>query len=96
MNISLPPQMATIVKTAVKEAKAGKIEFKLNALGNINTGIGKISFEENKILDNVKSVIRAVDKSRPQSVKGKFVKNVSISTTMGPGVKLDIIKLGLS
>ncbi len=93
------PKTGTVtndLKTAVKEAKAGKIEFKLNALGNINTGIGKISFEENKILDNVKSVIRAVDKSRPQSVKGKFVKNVSISTTMGPGVKLDIIKLGLS
>lgn len=81
---------------AVKEAKAGRIEFKLDKLGNINTGIGKISFEEKAICENAASVVDAINKARPQSVKGKFIKNVSISTTMGPGLKLDLVKLGTS
>jgi large subunit ribosomal protein L1 len=79
---------------AVKEAKAGKIEFKLDKQGNINVGAGKISFEEKAICENVHSVISAVSKSRPHTLKGKFVKNISISTTMGPGLRLDLVKLG--
>jgi large subunit ribosomal protein L1 len=79
---------------AVKEAKAGRIEFKLDKQGNINTGIGKISFDEKAICENANSIIRAIDKSRPQGIKGKFIKNISISTTMGPGIKLDLVKLG--
>ena len=93
------PKTGTVTndfKRAVKEAKAGKIEFKLNALGNINIGVGKASFEEKQILENVNSVIHAIDKSKPQNIKGRFIKNISISTTMGPGVKLDLIKLGTS
>lgn len=81
---------------AVKEAKAGKIEFKLDKQSNINVGAGKISFEEKAILENVNTVIHAIDKSRPQGVKGKFIKNISVSTTMGPGVRLDLVKLGTS
>ena len=79
---------------AVKEAKAGKIEFKLDKQGNINIGIGKISFEEKAIHENINTVINAINKSRPQTVKGKFIKNLSVSTTMGPGLKLDLAKLG--
>jgi len=79
---------------AVKERKAGKVEFKLDKQGNINIGIGKISFEEKAICENAETIISAVIKSRPQSVKGKFIKNISISTTMGPGLKLDLVKLG--
>jgi len=93
------PKTGTVtndLKQAVKEAKAGRIEFKLNSLGNINTGIGRLSFEENQISENANSVIHAVDKSRPQGVKGKFIKGISISTTMGPGVNLDLVKLGSS
>jgi len=93
------PKTGTVTndfKRAVKEAKAGKIEFKLNALGNINIGVGKSSFEEKQILENANSVIHAIDKSKPQNIKGRFIKNISISTTMGPGVKLDLIKLGTS
>lgn len=81
---------------AIKEAKAGKIEFKLDKLGNINTGVGKISFDEKAICENIDSVISAINKSKPQGIKGRFIKNVSLSTTMGPGLKLDIVKLGTS
>jgi len=79
---------------AVKEAKAGKIEFKLDKQGNINIGVGKISFEEKAICENIDTVVTAINKARPQTVKGRFVKNISMSTTMGPGLKLDLSKLG--
>lgn len=79
---------------AVREAKAGRVEFKLDKLGNINIGVGKISFEESAIRENITTVINAVNKSRAHGIKGKFIKNIAISTTMGPGVKLDLVKLG--
>lgn len=81
---------------AVKEAKAGRVEFKLNKQGCINIGVGKISFEEKAIFENASSIIKAIDRSRPQGVKGKFIKNIAISTTMGPGLRLDTVKLGTS
>ncbi len=86
--------VTTDLGMAVKEAKAGKREFKLDKQGNINIGIGKISFEEKAICENIDTVINAINKSRPQAVKGKFIKNIAISTTMGPGLKLDLAKLG--
>ena len=79
---------------AVKEAKAGKVEFKLDKQGNINIGVGKISFEEKAIRENIDTVVGAVNKARPQAAKGRFIKNISMSTTMGPGLKLDLSKLG--
>lgn len=79
---------------AVKEAKAGKVEFKLDKQGNINIGVGKISFEEKAICENIDTVVSAINKARPQTAKGRFVKNISVSTTMGPGLKLDLAKLG--
>lgn len=79
---------------AVKEAKAGKIEFKLDKQANINIGVAKVSFEEKAICENIDTVIGAISKSRPSSVKGRFIKNISVSTTMGPGLKLDLVKLG--
>jgi len=81
---------------AVKEAKAGRIEYKLDKQANINVGVGKISFEEKAILENISTVIHAIDKSKPQGIKGRFIKHISVSTTMGPGVKLDLAKLGMS
>ena len=81
---------------AVKEAKAGRIEYKLDKLSNINIGVGKISFEEKAICENLNSIIKAVNRSRALSIKGKFIKHISISTTMGPGVSLDLVKLGTS
>lgn len=79
---------------AVKEAKAGKVEFKLDKQGNINIGVGKISFEEKAICENINTVVNAINKARPQTAKGRFIKNISVSTTMGPGLKLDLAKLG--
>ncbi|MBU1061096.1 MAG: 50S ribosomal protein L1 [Candidatus Omnitrophica bacterium] len=79
---------------AVKEAKAGRIEFKLDKLGTINIGIGKLSFEEGAICKNASTVINTINKARPHGVKGKYIKNIAVSTTMGPGLKLDLVKLG--
>lgn len=87
------PKTGTVTKDlsrAVKEAKAGKIEFKMDKLGNINTAVGKISFEEKNICENADSVIKSVVKARPQGIKGRFIKNISLSSTMGPGLRLDI------
>lgn len=81
---------------AVKEAKAGKVEFKLDKQGNINIGVGKISFEEKAIRENIDTVVGAVNKARPQTAKGRFIKKISVSTTMGPGLRLDLSKLGTS
>ncbi len=79
---------------AVKEAKAGRVEYKLNKLGNINVGAGKISFDDNAICENLDSIIKAVNKARPHGIKGKFIKNISVSRTMGLGLRLDLVKLG--
>ena len=86
--------VTTDLGRAVKEAKAGKIEFKLDKQGNINVGVGKISFEEKAICENIDTVVSAINKSRPQTAKGRFIKNISVSTTMGPGLRLDLSKLG--
>jgi len=91
------PKTGTVTKdlgNAVKEARTGKIEFKLDKLGNINVGVGKISFNESAICENVNSVINAINRARPQGIKGKFIKKISISTTMGIGLRLDLVKLG--
>jgi large subunit ribosomal protein L1 len=79
---------------AVKEAKAGKVEFKLDKQGNINLGVGKISFDIKNLSENINTVINSVIKARPQSLKGRYMKNIALSTTMGPGLKLDLSKLG--
>lgn len=81
---------------AVKEAKAGKVEFKLDKQGNINLGAGKISFDAKNLSENIGTVIHAVIKARPHSLKGRYIKNITLSTTMGPGLRLDLSKLGAS
>jgi len=90
------PKAGTVtqeISKAVKEAKAGKVEFKTDKAGNINLAVGKISFSDAQIIENIKSVITALNASRPSSVKGRFIKNLSVSTTMGPGLRLDISKI---
>jgi large subunit ribosomal protein L1 len=81
--------VTTTVAKTIKELKAGKVEFKMDKLGCINMSVGKRSFDDNAIVENAKTVIEAIMQSKPSQVKGRFVKNISISTTMGPGVKLD-------
>ena len=86
------PKSGTVtndVKKAVEEVKKGKIEFRVDKFGNIAVGVGKVSFETKKLLANALAVIEAVVKSKPASAKGDFIKNISISSTMGPGITLD-------
>lgn len=87
------PKLGTVtpdVEKAVKAAKAGQVEFKLEKAGIIHAGVGKASFADDAIAQNVKTFIQAVHKAKPSGVKGTFIKKISISTTMGPGIKLDL------
>ena len=77
---------------AVKEIKGGRIEFKMDKQGNVNTAIGKLSFTEDQISENGAVLLEALFKARPRSLKGTLVKSAHISSTMGPGLKLDISK----
>ena len=86
------PKAGTVTKDvakAVKESKAGKVEFKTNKLAGINVGIGKVSFEEKMLVENAKSVMNAIIKAKPQTAKGQYIKSIFISSTMGPGIKID-------
>src|ERR1700749_3155089 len=77
------------VGQAVKDAKGGSIEFRAEKAGIIHAGIGKASFSEDAIAANVKALVTAINRAKPSGAKGTFIKKVSISSTMGPGVKLD-------
>ncbi len=87
------PKLGTVtpnVADAVKAAKAGSIEFRAEKAGIVQAGIGKVSFSEADILSNAKSFIQAIMKARPAGIKGTYVKRISLSSTMGPGVKVDL------
>jgi large subunit ribosomal protein L1 len=77
---------------AVKEVKGGRIEFKMDKFANMNTLIGKMSFSDDQLVENGSRLIEAVLKSRPKSLKGVYVKSAHLSSTMGPGVKIDLSK----
>src|SRR5215510_6944460 len=86
------PKTGTVtpdVKTAVKETKAGKVEYRVDKTGVIHTAVGKVSFEENKIAENTRALIEAVVKAKPSTAKGKYMKKVNLASTMSPGVLLD-------
>jgi large subunit ribosomal protein L1 len=78
---------------AVREVKAGRVEFKVDKAGNVHVPVGKISFEPKKILENVHAVIDAVAKARPASVKGTYIRSCTLSATMSPAVHLDTKQL---
>ncbi|MCH9608938.1 MAG: 50S ribosomal protein L1 [Chlamydiales bacterium] len=82
--------VTTDVKTAVKEVKAGKIEFKLDKHAVCNTGVGKLSFEAKALLENIETLLNAIAKAKPASAKGNYFKSLFLSSTMGPGLKIDI------
>lgn len=87
------PKTGTVtmdVANAVKEVKAGKIDFKVDKAGIIHIAVGKASFTPEQIYDNTKAVLSTIIKLKPQSLKGTYLKGASICTTMSPGVKLDI------
>ena len=75
--------------TAVEDIKKGMVEYKTDAYGNVHTVIGKVSFDEAKLVENLVYVFNTITKAKPTEVKGKYIKNISISSTMGPGVKID-------
>jgi len=86
------PKTGTVtpdVKTAVKETKAGKVEYRVDKTGVIHTAVGKISFDENKIAENTRALIEAVVKAKPSTAKGKYMKKVNLASTMSPGILLD-------
>lgn len=93
------PKLGTVtpdVEKAVKAAKAGQVEFKIEKAGIVHAGVGKVSFDEKAITENVISFISAVSKAKPSGVKGAYIKKISISSTMGPGITLDLAEvLGL-
>ena len=87
------PKLGTVtpdVEKAVKAAKAGQVEFKVEKAGIVHAGVGKVGFSEKEIAENVRSFIDAVNKAKPAGVKGNYIKKISISSTMGPGIKLDL------
>lgn len=90
------PKTGTVtfdVKKAVEEIKAGKIEYRVDKAGNIHAPIGKVSFPTEKLADNFYTLIDALIKAKPAAAKGQYIRNVSLSSTMGPGVKVNLQKL---
>ena len=90
------PKSGTVgpdIASVVKELKSGKVQFKADKTANIHAAVGKISFSVQEICENALALIKAILSSRPAAVKGRYVKRVSISTTMGPAIKLDLAKI---
>jgi large subunit ribosomal protein L1 len=86
------PKVGTVtmdITTAVKGAKGGSVEFRVEKAGIVQAGVGKASFSEEKLVENIKAFADAVQKSRPSGSKGTFVQRVAVSSTMGPGIKID-------
>ena len=87
------PKAGTVtndIGQAVDEIKKGKVEFKVDKTGNVHIAIGKASFEEQKLQDNIEVAIKAVVSARPAAAKGQYIKTCSLSSTMGPGLRLDL------
>ncbi|HEX7331918.1 MAG TPA: 50S ribosomal protein L1 [Pyrinomonadaceae bacterium] len=86
------PKTGTVtfdVATAIKETKAGKVEYRVDKTGVIHVGVGKVSFDTDKLRDNTRALLDAVVKAKPATAKGKYVKKVNLAATMSPGVLLD-------
>lgn len=87
------PKTGTVtldVAKAIEETKKGKVNYRTDSFGNIHGIFGKASFEESKLVDNLKAFIDVILKAKPTTAKGNYVKNISISSTMGPGIKIDL------
>lgn len=87
------PKLGTVtqnVEVAIKTAKAGQVEYRPDSNGIVHSGLGKLNFANEALLDNVKAFVQAVVKAKPAGVKGAYIKNVTLSSTMGVGLKLDL------
>ena len=92
------PKLGTVttnVKEAISNIKKGMVEYKNDSYGNVHMSIGKLSFSEDKLEENLRAIVNEIVKNKPTAVKGTFVKNISVSTTMSPGLKVDKASLGL-
>ena len=86
------PKTGTVtfdVAKAIKDIRAGKVEYRVEKAGIVHVPVGKASFDENKLIENAKAVLESILKAKPSSSKGKYLKSASVSTTMGPGIKMD-------
>ena len=81
--------VTTKVGDVIKNLKSGMVTYKTDSFGNVHTIIGKVSFDETKLLENLDYVVKTINKAKPQTIKGVFIDSISISTTMGPGIKID-------
>jgi large subunit ribosomal protein L1 len=91
------PKLGTVtndVAEAVKAAKGGQVEFRAEKAGIVHAGVGKASFSEQALVENVKALFNAINRAKPTGAKGTYIKKVSLSSTMGPGVKLDVASIG--
>lgn len=89
------PKVGTVtmdVTRAINEIKAGKIEYRTDKAGNVQSSIGKVSFTEDQLLENYVTLVETLIKVRPSGAKGQYIKSVTLSTTMGPGISIDVLK----
>jgi large subunit ribosomal protein L1 len=92
-NLMPNPKVGTVtmdVKSAVEAAKGGEVQFKVEKAGVIHAGVGKVSFDEAKLAQNIRAFVEAVSRAKPSGAKGTYLKKVSLSSTMGPGVSVDL------
>ncbi len=92
------PKLGTVtanVTEAVKAAKGGQVEFRAEKAGIVHAGIGKVSFSEEALVENVRAFVGAISRSKPTGVKGTYIKKVSLSSTMGPGLKLEVSSIAV-
>jgi len=92
-NLMPNPKIGTVtmdIKEAVEAAKGGEVQFKVEKAGVVHAGVGKVSFDEAKLVENVRAFVDAVQKAKPAGAKGAYLRKVSLSSTMGPGVSVDI------
>jgi large subunit ribosomal protein L1 len=90
------PKLGTVtmdVKGAVTAAKSGQVEFRAEKAGIIHAGIGKASFDEVKLVENAKALVDAVQKAKPTGAKGTYLQKIAVSSTMGPGIRVDVASL---
>ncbi len=87
------PKTGTVtfdVAKAINDIKAGKVEYRVDKAGNIHVPIGKVSFDTEKLVGNLETIVETIQKAKPAAAKGTYMKNVSIASTMGPGIKVDV------
>jgi large subunit ribosomal protein L1 len=92
-NLMPNPKVGTVtmdVADAVKAAKGGEVQFKAEKAGVVHAGVGKVSFDDGKLVENVRAFVSAVNKAKPTGAKGTYVKKISLTSTMGPGVSIDV------